>query len=67
MPRRKIIRRKMRFVTGPDEFGSTYVYFRPTASKSVRMLKHRGEVNLDYDSKGRLIGIELLDVPWEQP
>lgn len=64
MPK-EINRRKLRLVTGPDEYGSTYVYFRAKGTKSARMFKHSGEVNLDYDEKGRLIGIELLSVPWE--
>ena len=60
-----IIRRVKRLVTGPDEYGSTYVYFGAQGTKSKRMVKHKGEVNLDYDKRGRLTGIELLDVPWK--
>lgn len=65
--RRPIVRSGFRLVTGPDEFGSTYVYFQARGAKSKRMVKHLGAVNLDYDSRGRLIGIELLAVPWRLP
>jgi hypothetical protein len=64
---RQINRRAKRVVTGPDEYGSTYVYFRDPGTRSHRTLKHHGLVNLDYDKRGKLIGIELLAVPWELP
>ena len=64
----KPIRRvRFRLVTGPDDFGSTYVYFNARGAKSARTLKHHGLVNLDFDKRGRLIGIELLAVPWKLP
>jgi YD repeat-containing protein len=55
----------MRLVTGPDEFGSVYVYFGPKRKGSVALtVTAAGEVNLDYDKAGKLIGIELLDIPY---
>ena len=65
--RKPIHRRSFRLVTGPDQYGSTYVYFNARGAKSHRMVKHLGAVNLDFDKRGRLIGIELLAVPWHIP
>ena len=65
--RKRIRRRVKRLVTGPDEYGSTYVYFRTQSSRVPRMLKHHGSVNLDYNERGQLVGIELLAVPWRLP
>jgi len=62
-----INRRAKRLVTGPDEYGSTYVYFKARGTKCARTLKHHGLVNLDFDSNGRLVGIELLAVPFSLP
>lgn len=67
MSRPTTLRRVSRIVTGPDESGSVYVYFRPSAKRVAQTLKHHGMVNLDYDSLGRLVGIELLAVPKELP
>ena len=64
--RRAVRRVAMRRVTGPDEYGSTYVYFRRNAGK-LRTLKHLGLVNLDFNQRGELVGIELLAVPWRLP
>lgn len=51
-------------MTGPDEFGSVYVYVRSAQEDLVtgNTIQHKGMVNLDYNDKGDLIGIELLDV-----
>jgi hypothetical protein len=68
LERTKVVRRRAkRLVTGPDDYGSTYVYFAPQGRKSARTFKHHGMVNLDFDKNGRLIGIELLAVPWQLP
>ena len=58
---------RLRLITGPDEFGSTYIYFQARDTKSEQMVKHLGAVNLDYDKRGRLIGVEMLGVPWRLP
>ena len=65
--RREINRRQMRFVTGPDEWGSVYVYFRPRGTKADKTIKISDSAHADYDVRGRLIGIEILDVPWRKP
>lgn len=65
--RKPVRRRERRLVTGPDEYGSTYVYFRGRNRTVQRTLKHLGLVNLDYDKTGRLVGVELLAVPWQLP
>jgi len=52
-------------VTGPDEYGSVYIYFQPHAAGAVgRTIRSKTiTVNVDYDKLGILYGIELLDVP----
>ena len=65
---KRIHRRRQRLVTGPDEMGSVYVYYGAPKSKSVSSTCDiECEVKADYDSKGRLIGIELLGIPWTLP
>jgi hypothetical protein len=61
-----INRRARRLVTGPDEWGSVYVYYGAPKAKSVhKTVDLDCEIKADYDKRGRLIGIELLGVPWK--
>jgi hypothetical protein len=51
-------------VTGPDEYGSVYVYFQPNARGAVGRTHGKAPVtvNVDYDHEGNLYGIELIGV-----
>lgn len=56
----------MQQVTGPDEYGSMYIYLQPDRKGEIgavaKTVTTHSDLLVDYDSDGNLYGIELLNV-----